>query len=174
VVIDVPEHDDGPMAGPAPEPVDWASLASDERIALMRLLVGAHARLTRLLGGELEEACGLPLSWFVGMVRLARAPGARLTMSELAVELSLTSGGTTRMVDRMAEAGLVERQHCPSDRRSVFVALTDAGARKLEDATTIHLIGLDQHLLGPLDVADRVALATALGKLGADPTACPG
>ena len=150
----------------------WARLAGDERLVLMGLLVGATARLTSLLGGELEASCGLPLTWYIGMIRISRAPDARLTMSELAQELALTSGGITRLVDRMADEGLVERQSCPSDRRSVHVALTPAGYAKLADATAEHLVGLDRHLLGPLDAADRTALARALRKLGGEPRPC--
>jgi len=150
-------------------------LAGDERLALMRLLIGAHSRLNRVLGAELEESCGLPLTWFIAMVRLVRAPDARLTMTELSQELSVTSGGATRMVDRMVERGLVERQDCPSDRRAIYVSLTDAGSLAVSEATTIHLDGLDRHLFGPLDHDDRVALAIALEKLGTDPVdGCPG
>src|ERR1700722_141411 len=97
---------------------DCASLANDERITLMGLLVEAHARLTRVLGAELEAACGLPLSWYDAMVRLRRTPEGFLTMTRLGAEVSLTSGGITRLVDRLVEAGYVERQNCPTDRRS--------------------------------------------------------
>lgn len=143
-------------------------LAQDERITLMGLLVEAHARLTRVLGSELEAACGLPLSWYDVMVRLDRSPDGHLTMTRLAGEVSLTSGGITRLVDRMVTAGYVERLGCPTDRRSVFVALTPAGTRMLEEATAEHLRGLERHLLDPLDHADRAALATALRKLRGD------
>ncbi|MGZ8734907.1 MAG: MarR family winged helix-turn-helix transcriptional regulator, partial [Acidimicrobiia bacterium] len=46
------------------------------------------------------------------------------TMSELACQLGLTSGGATRLVDRVVEAGLVVRTSCPSDRRVQWVVLT--------------------------------------------------
>ncbi|MGP8059279.1 MAG: MarR family winged helix-turn-helix transcriptional regulator [Acidimicrobiales bacterium] len=177
MTVDTPNRADGPPGAPTPtgECADeWARLARDERLVLMGLLAGAHARLTRVLGRELEEACGLPLTWYVGMVRISRAPDGRITMTELAQTLSLTSGGITRLVDRMTEEGLVERQGCPSDRRSVYVALTPAGYRQLASATDEHLAGLDRHLLGPLDADDRAALARALTKLGADRGACPG
>ncbi len=137
----------------------------DERITLMGLLLEAHARLTRVLGAELESSCDLPLSWYDVMIRLGRAPDGHLTMTRLASEVSLTSGGITRLVDRMVAAGYVERLSCPTDRRSVFVVLTPAGTRKLEEATAEHLRGLERHLLGPLDDGDRAALATALRKL---------
>jgi DNA-binding MarR family transcriptional regulator len=138
---------------------------ADERIILMGLLIETHARLTRVLSAELEAECGLPLTWFDVLLRLGRSPDGRLTMSNLAAQVSLTTGGMTRLVDRLVEAGLVERQNCSSDRRSVHVALTDAGTRKLETATRAHLEGLDRHLLEPLDNEERAALAGALGKL---------
>lgn len=141
------------------------SVVDDERITLMGLLVESHARLTRVLGDELEATCGLPLTWYDVMIRLGRSPEGHLTMSRLAGEVSLTSGGITRLVDRMVAAGYLERSGCPTDRRSVFVALTPEGSRKLEEATVRHLEGLDRHLLGPLDETDRVSLAAALRKL---------
>jgi DNA-binding MarR family transcriptional regulator len=140
----------------------------------MGLLLEAHAHLTRVLGAELEAACGLPLSWYDVMIRLGRSPDGHLTMTRLAGEVSLTSGGITRLVDRMATAGYVERRSCPTDRRSVFVALTPAGTRMLEEATVEHLRGLERHLLDPLDEGDREALAIALRKLRGEGPVCGG
>jgi MarR family transcriptional regulator, 2-MHQ and catechol-resistance regulon repressor len=148
------------------------SVVNDERITLMGLLVESHARLTRVLGDELEEACGLPLTWYDVMIRLGRSPEGHLTMSQLAGEVSLTSGGITRLVDRMVEAGYLERSGCPTDRRSVYVGLTPSGSRKLEEATAEHLRGLDRHLLAPLEEADRESLAAVLRKLR-DAQGCP-
>jgi DNA-binding MarR family transcriptional regulator len=141
------------------------SQVEDERIALMGLLVEATDRLTRVLGLELERACGLPLSFFDVLLRLTHAPEHRLTMTELAAQTRLTSGGATRLVDRVAEAGYVERQGCPTDRRSVYVAITPAGEVALAGAAAIHLESLDQHLLAPLSAGDRAALRRALSRL---------
>ena len=38
-------------------------------------------------------------------------------MSQLADQVALTSGGITRLLDRMTAAGLVQRVPCPTDRR---------------------------------------------------------
>jgi DNA-binding MarR family transcriptional regulator len=148
---------DGSSGGPCP--------VSDERITLMGLLVETHAHLTRVLGAELEQACAMPLTWFDVLIRLARSPDEHLTMTQLASEVSLTSGGITRLVDRIAEAGYVERQSCATDRRSVYVALTPAGRAKMEEAIAVHVAGLDRHLLAPLGDEDRAALEVALRKL---------
>jgi MarR family transcriptional regulator, 2-MHQ and catechol-resistance regulon repressor len=136
-------------------------------VTLMGLLVEVHARLTRTLGAELEEACGLPLAWYEAMLRLRRSPGGYLTMTRLGSEVSLTSGGITRLVDRLVDAGYVQRQDCPTDRRSVFVSLTCGGVAKVDEATVAHREGLEQHLVEPLEDEDRQALERILRKLRA-------
>jgi DNA-binding MarR family transcriptional regulator len=146
----------------------------DERISLMGLLIEANGRLTRALGAELERECGLPLSFYDVLIRIGRSPVGRLTMSELAAQILLTSGGVTRLVDRMVESGYVERQSCPTDRRTVYVALTPAGGAKLADTTAVHVEGLERHLLGPLDEQDRAALRIALTKLVGPGPVCGG
>jgi MarR family transcriptional regulator, 2-MHQ and catechol-resistance regulon repressor len=137
----------------------------DERLRLMGLLVQSHRRLTDLLGRELEQVVGIPLVWFDVLIHIGGAEEGRLTMSRLSAEVALTTGGVTRLVDRMVEAGLVARENCPSDRRSVHVVLTVNGRTTLRQAIGQHIEGIDRHLITPLDEADRVALTVALSKL---------
>jgi DNA-binding MarR family transcriptional regulator len=151
-----------------------AALVGDDRITLMALLAEAHSRLVRILHAELAESAGVPLTWYDVLVRLGRAPGGHLTMTRLAGEVSLTSGGVTRLVDRMVEAGLVERTLCPSDRRAIHVALTAAGAAKLGEATAKHLDSLQEHLIDPLTPTERAQLTSILHKLTDDRPAAGG
>ena len=101
----------------------------DDRIRLMGLIVRTHRRLTDSLGRELEQNVGIPLVFFDVLIHVGGAPESRLTMSKLSADVALTTGGVTRLVDRMVEAGLVARQNCPSDRRSIYVVLTPRGRR---------------------------------------------
>jgi MarR family transcriptional regulator, 2-MHQ and catechol-resistance regulon repressor len=137
----------------------------DERLQLMGLLVRSHRRLSEVLGRELERSVGIPLVWFDVLIHVRGADGGRLTMSRLSAEVALTTGGVTRLVDRMVEAGLVARENCPSDRRSVHVVLTPAGESTLGRAIGQHIDGIDRHLFTPLDATDRAALSVALAKL---------
>ncbi len=137
----------------------------DERIQLMGLIVRTHKRLTDTLGRELEQSVGIPLVFFDVLIHVAAAPEGRLTMSRLSADVSLTTGGVTRLVDRMADAGLVARQNCPSDRRSVHVILTPEGRAMLDRAVAAHVEGIERHLVAHLDAGDRAALATALTKV---------
>ena len=92
-------------------------------------------------------------------------PQSRLTMSKLSSDVALTTGGVTRLVDRMVEAGLVARENCPNDRRSIYVVLTPEGQAVLHRAVAEHIDGIDRHLVAHLDDRDRAALEVALVKI---------
>ncbi|HEX4434920.1 MAG TPA: MarR family winged helix-turn-helix transcriptional regulator [Acidimicrobiales bacterium] len=137
----------------------------DDRIRLMGLIVRTHRRLTDSLGRELEENVGIPLVFFDVLINVGGAPDRRLTMSRLSADVALTTGGVTRLVDRMAEAGLVARENCPSDRRSIYVVLTPQGQAVLDRAVAEHIEGIDRHLVAHLSDGDRAALEGALTKV---------
>ncbi len=140
-------------------------MMSDDRIRLMGLIVRTHRRLTDSLGRELEQNVGIPLVFFDVLIHVGGAPENRLTMSRLSADVALTTGGVTRLVDRMVEAGLVARENCPSDRRSIYVVLTPEGQAVLERAVAAHIDGIDRHLVAHLDDGDRAALEVALIKV---------
>ena len=137
----------------------------DDRIRLMGLIVRTHRQLTDRLGRELEQDVGIPLVFFDVLIHVGGAPENRLTMTNLSADVALTTGGVTRLVDRMVEAGLVAREHCPSDRRSIFVVLTPEGQAVLDRAVAAHIDGIDRHLVAHLSDVDRAALEVALLKV---------
>jgi DNA-binding MarR family transcriptional regulator len=141
-------------------------LIDDSRITTFGRLVEAHARLSRLLNDELEEALGLPLLWYGVLLLVGRSPGGMRPIGELITATAFTSGGVTRLVDRMERAGLVKRHPCRSDRRVQYVALTDAGWEMLERATEVHLRGIQQHLIDALQPCEVATLEAILAKLG--------
>jgi len=110
---------------------------NDPLITTFGRLVEAYSSLDRRLGQSLEESCGIPHTWYEVLLRLVRAEGGQLSMSALAGQVALTTGGVTRLLNRMIEAGYVERRPCPADRRVAFAALTPAGRRKVEEAATV-------------------------------------
>jgi MarR family transcriptional regulator, 2-MHQ and catechol-resistance regulon repressor len=137
----------------------------DDRIRLMGLIVRTHRRLTDNLGRELEQNVGIPLVFFDVLIHVGGAPESRLTMSRLSSDVALTTGGVTRLVDRMVEAGLVARENCPNDRRSIYVVLTPEGQAVLGRAIAAHIDGIDRHLVAHLEAGDRAALEVALVKV---------
>ena len=100
------------------------------------------------------------MQWFEVLLRLARTPGGRLRMSDLAAQTTLTASGLTRVVDRLEDAGLVKREACPTDRRSTYAVLTAEGPRPHRDrrarAPRAHRASSSA---GVLDAAEMAALA---------------
>lgn len=138
---------------------------ADERLTAMGLLLEAHARLVRVLGDQLERECGIPLLWYEVLLRLGRAEEGRKTMSELAREVSLTSGGLTRLADRIEAAGYVRRAACPSDRRVSWLGLTASGRAKLDEATAVHVRGVEEHLTGRMSERELATLVKILDRV---------
>lgn len=101
-------------------------------------LLEAGAVLQRDLGHELTAVCDIQQTWLEVMLRISRSPDGRTPMSSLAGQVTLTTGGITRLLDRMVAAGYVERVPCPTDRRITYAALTPAGQEKLREASVVH------------------------------------
>jgi DNA-binding MarR family transcriptional regulator len=85
-------------------------------------------------------------------------------MNELADELILSRGGATRLVARMEEAGLVERQTPPTDRRATFAVLTDKGRAAFNNALPVHLELVEQGFSRHLEPEDVEALISIAGR----------
>jgi DNA-binding MarR family transcriptional regulator len=128
-------------------------------------LLETNARLSRSLGLELEASCNLPLAWFEVLLQLRRSPDGRLKMTQVADAIVHSTGGTTRLIDRLEGAGLVQRQLCPSDRRAIHVAITEVGNRKLDEALNVHLDYLQDNLASRLSDEERITLTELLTKL---------
>ena len=116
-----------------------ADLLNHPHLTTIGLFIEAHAGLSRRMERSLETQSGLSVQWFEVLIRLARTPGHRLRMSDLAAQTTLSASGLTRAVDRLEAAGLVERQACPEDRRSTYAVLTDAGEDRIMAAVPVHV-----------------------------------
>jgi DNA-binding MarR family transcriptional regulator len=137
----------------------------DERMLAWRLFLEAHARVLTRLEQELEDERRLPLTWYDVLVQLNRAPEKRLRLQDLGHNLVISKSGLSRRIDRMEEAGLVERHECPSDARGVFAVLTPAGKAVLKDAAPVHLAGIAQHFTQYLTDEEAAALQAAFRKI---------
>ncbi|MBJ7594179.1 MAG: MarR family transcriptional regulator [Candidatus Dormibacteraeota bacterium] len=75
---------------------------------------------------------------------------APITVTQLASRLGISPPSTSAMLDRMVDAGLVERTRSEEDRRTVSVSLTSAGETALKEAIGGRR-GLLERVLGRLD-----------------------
>ncbi len=98
------------------------------------------ARMLRTYADQRARQFGISRAQWVVLVRLDRSEG--LKQSELAEILDLQPISLTRLLDRLAENGLIERRPDPKDRRANRLYLTPA-ARPL----LIELADLAQELM---------------------------
>ncbi|BCJ43659.1 hypothetical protein GCM10010168_40320 [Actinoplanes ianthinogenes] len=110
----------------------------DPRLTAVGLLAEAYTGLMNRLAAQFEEH-RLSTVEFEVLMRLARSPGHRLRMTDLAGQTTLSTSGVTRVVDRMERDGLVRREACPSDRRSSYAVITEVGQERLAQVLPGHL-----------------------------------
>ncbi|MFD6066913.1 MULTISPECIES: MarR family winged helix-turn-helix transcriptional regulator [Amycolatopsis] len=106
----------------------------DEVVTWWGLVIEGYLATQNKLMGEIAERFGLAPASFDILLRLVRSPEHRMPMTRLAVEAALSSGGFTKVADRLVAADLICRVPSPDDRRVTFAALTDHGLDVAEKA----------------------------------------
>lgn len=142
-----------------------ANAQGHDLITQWGLVVEGHAAVHRALAADAESVSGLPTTWFEVLLRLRRSPESRLPMTQLAHEVSFSSGGFTKLADRLSAAGLVERVACPTDRRVTWIQLTPDGTERIDAAIAHHVEQLREHVLGVLGPDDLATLGALMRRL---------
>ena len=106
--------------------------AEEGLVQLFSDLVRLETQLWDLIDRRLRRDHDLQLSWFEPMQVMDRTPDCRV--ADIAAALSITVGGTSKLVDRIERAGWCQRAPNPADARSSVVALTPTGRRLLTSA----------------------------------------
>ena len=140
------------------------SSPSAERLRAWRLYFESALALIDVLDAELELDAVIPMRWYDALIHLEETPGG-LRMNELAERILYSKSGFTRVVDRLEEAGLVQRVRPADDRRSILVVLTDKGRATMEHARSHHRHAIEEHFSRHLTDTDIKSLTHALEKL---------
>lgn len=126
------------------------------------------SRVTRLARhldrarGQAFSGHGLETWEFDVLAALRRSgPPYELSPGRLLQQTLVTSGTMTNRINRLADAGLVERHPDPYDRRGVLVRLTGSGRAKVDAALTA-LLTQEEEILASLTDEQRAVLADML------------
>ena len=95
--------------------------------SLHSLLNQASRRMTSELR-RVVSAEGLPVEFWRVLEALADERGR--SMSELAGQIGMQMPATSKVVDRMVEAALIQRSADPADQRRVILHISDFGIQK--------------------------------------------
>lgn len=138
---------------------------SDEQLAASwDVVVRGLAVTQRRILAKIERD-GVPAQWFAVLRLLLATDEHRMPMSALARELNMTGGGLTKLADRMAREGLIDRRSSSGDRRVVFAALTPKGIQQAETSQGLYRDALREHVLDVLSAQRLSALASTMRKL---------
>jgi DNA-binding MarR family transcriptional regulator len=98
------------------------------------------------------------------VLRILRGEGKPLPILEIASRTITVVPGITGLIDRLEQAGFVNRLRCEKDRRVIYVALTDHATTTLANIDE-PLLALNRRLLGHLSQAELKELIRLLEKV---------
>lgn len=107
---------------------------------------------------EAVEDAGVSAQWFAVLHLLLHAQDHRLPMSRLAREVSITSGGFSKLADRMGREGFIDRRGSEGDKRIRYAMLTPVGLEAAETSENAYQAALAEHVLSvvPPETLQRI------------------
>ena len=120
-------------------------------------LVRAEIRLWNSLNDYLRANVALTLANFQALAAVAFLPEP-VRVQDIATEMHITVGASSKLVDRLERDGLVRREANPADRRSSSILLTETGQRTYSAAAK----ATEQHLRALLAPSYSAARASDL------------
>jgi DNA-binding MarR family transcriptional regulator len=130
-----------------------------------------HLARTSLFLDALQDEClapyGIGFGDFAVLRLLQDAPdGQPMSPTRLAELVVRTTGGMTKVIDRLVRLGLVRRTPDPNDGRGVLVTLTSKGRRTCDAASAAYLEGRER-VMAHLDPDDIEVIERSLERLRA-------
>jgi MarR family transcriptional regulator, 2-MHQ and catechol-resistance regulon repressor len=136
----------------------FESLEQEASLNIVRTSDRLQIRGARLLRGH-----GLTPSQY-NVLRILRGEGKPLPILEIASRTITVVPGITGLIDRLEQAGFVNRVRCEKDRRVIYVALAERGTKTLAELDE-PLVALHRKLLGHLSQAELKELIRLLEKV---------
>ena len=112
-----------------PDPALYATLA-DFRYLLRRFLAFSEVA---------AKEAGLTSRQHQALLAIKGMPEGRPNVGDLAERLGIRHHSAVELIDRLAEAGLVLREHDPEDRRKMLLVLTEHAEARLATLSVAHL-----------------------------------
>ncbi|MGP6170205.1 MarR family winged helix-turn-helix transcriptional regulator [Microbacterium sp. A196] len=137
------------------------SRMTPQQSAAWLALIGTAELLPAALDAQLQRDSSMTHYEFILLSVLQRQGALRL--SDLASATNATLPRTSKVVSRLQQRDLIEREESTKDRRSVLLALTKEGRRQLVLATPGHFDMAHRLVLDRVTEEQLENLADALG-----------
>jgi DNA-binding MarR family transcriptional regulator len=112
------------------------------------------------LAKRLAAESGMSDQDYAVLVALTGVAGGRMRLYELAAILGWEKSRLSHHINRMVNRGLVCKEQCPSDRRGLFVGVTDLGRAEIDAAAPGHVRAVRELFLRNLSRKQLEDLAT--------------
>jgi DNA-binding MarR family transcriptional regulator len=99
------------------------------------------------------------------LFNLSNQPGRSARIRDLTRHLLLTQPSISRLVDRLASRGIVEKHSDPGDGRGIIVSMTDVGSALYRRTAVSHAAAIAERVGGSLDHDELVALTDLCTRL---------
>lgn len=131
--------------------------------SLNELLVNVFNYILSIEGIILKSR-GLPISMTEMHILEAVENSSNPTMSNVAKRLLITAGTLTTAVNRLVKKGYIYREQSATDRRKIYVKLTETGenVKKIHDEFHREMI---ESVLNNMEITENSELFTALENL---------
>lgn len=136
-----------------------------EEELLWRSLMRLAITVPRAMGDALERSSGLNGTEYHVLMHLSEAPTRQLRMSDLAERTALSAGRMTHVVDDLIKRGLVTKQPCPDDGRSMLAALTEPGLSTIKRAYPHLLASVRENVFDHMTADEAAQVGSVLKRL---------
>lgn len=131
-------------------------------VAAWEALFRAQVAVMRRLGADFPNH-DTSFNEYDVLYTLTREPERSLRLRDLNAHVLLTQPSVSRLVDRLAARGLVEKLPDRTDARGTIIRLTDAGYRLWLEVGHVHANAIE-HLIGTALTQDEAEQLIALSR----------
>lgn len=146
------------------DPTPWLD---EEQQEVWQALLAVIIALPTVLDRQLQKDAGISNFEYSVMARLSMTEGTTMRLSDLAQRCNSTQPRLSKLVDRFAARGWVERRPDPDDGRYTLASLTDAGMEEVVACAPGHVALVRRLVVDPLSAAQLRHLGAALERVTA-------
>lgn len=139
------------------------------RLRAWQAIRDASHDVVQAVARDLDHLAGVPLEWYSVLTLLSVAPDEVLPQTQLEQRSRLSQSGVSRLVAKMQQAGLVDRQPSERDRRNLDVTLTAHGRDVFLRVTPVHHSSVQQHFGSHLSDEEIAVLTPLMQKVVVNP-----
>lgn len=103
-----------------------------DAVEALRTLNRVRSVVGGMIGRQVEQQEGIPFEWFEVLIVIADTPDETLRIGDIASVTLRSKSAMTRLADRIEAAELIRRDSSATDRRVIFVTLTNKGKALIE------------------------------------------